>query len=750
MVDEEGQKEEQKFDFDAAGEVVRYISLDQARVLAMRTSSATPGEYSRRFAGVPMAFEVVGEEETEDHYVITLSFRPQGRFVGATGQEQFFIEKEGDVAYRQVLSLPEAERQRRFPVVPVLIAVVLVAIAGGVGALLASGTLGGGSDDTTPVPVAALAATAMPTSTATPFLEPTATPVVVEVIMEVPVVVTATPVPAATAAPVTAVPTPGPAVSIADVTAAEIEALVKAATERGASAEEIEALVTIVVEQAAAEAAIPLSASELESIVVAAVGAIATPVPVVTAVPVVAPTATPELATAVAEPAVPTAPVQVVQARGTFNYYHPQRWGGDASLDPAVRQRWEPVTEMVYDRLIRLDQSGRPQPVLAESWEVRTSPPNWSWTFNIRNGVTFSDGRPLTAKDVHYTFQHYLNPDVGSPLAQQLNFIDTGRLELIDQSTFRINLAEPHGDLALSLSNVAFRIIPEGSNPGGDGIGTGPFTVESLDFEGVSTLVSHDDYWRGRPGLEGIRLFGIADAETQMVALLAGRIDMLRGVRPDQVQLFGGNPNFVVQENPTGPAQNISMIVTEPPFDDIRVRQALKLVVDSQEMIEVILQGHGTPACNNPVRPIDQYYWGQDCSQDIEKAKQLLAEAGYPDGLTIEMTTSGINPYWLPIAEMYLEYASRAGIEVNVTQVPAEGYWTNIWRVHPFANSWWSMRYADQMLNLPFRCGANFSENFWCNEEFERVMDAARSELTSNYVGTSTCVPSKSRQRTVE
>ena len=169
MVDEEDKKEEQKFDFDASGEVVSYISLDQARVLAMRTSSEAPGEYGRRLTGVPMAFEVVGEEATEDHYVLTLSFRPQGRFAGTPGQEQFFIEKEGVVAYRQVLSLPEVERRRRFPVAPVLIAVVLIAIVGGVGAVFASGALGGGGGDATAVPVAAALPTAVPTSTAAPL-----------------------------------------------------------------------------------------------------------------------------------------------------------------------------------------------------------------------------------------------------------------------------------------------------------------------------------------------------------------------------------------------------------------------------------------------------------------------------------------------------------------------------------------------------------------------------------------------------
>ena len=100
----------------------------------------------------------------------------------------------------------------------------------------------------------------------------------------------------------------------------------------------------------------------------------ATPVPVATAAPVFIPT--PELAIAVAQPAPAATPVpELIQAHGTFNYYHPVRWGGEESLDPASRQRWEPITEMVYDRLFGLDQSGQPRPILVEAWEVTTSPP---------------------------------------------------------------------------------------------------------------------------------------------------------------------------------------------------------------------------------------------------------------------------------------------------------------------------------------------------------------------------------------
>ena len=188
MAEDGGQNDKEKFDFDSAGQAPGYISLDQARVLAMRTARETPGEYGRRFRNVPMAFDVVEDEETEDHYVVTLSLRPQGQFAGVPGQEQFFIEKEGNVAHRQVLSLPAPGGGRRLPMVPIaigLIAVVIAAVAGGV--FLGGGSGSGGSDDS---PVTGLVPTRTPASTQ---VLPSPTPV--------PQVLSATPTPTLTPNP---------------------------------------------------------------------------------------------------------------------------------------------------------------------------------------------------------------------------------------------------------------------------------------------------------------------------------------------------------------------------------------------------------------------------------------------------------------------------------------------------------------------------------------------------------------------
>ena len=134
---EEEDKQDEKFDFTSEGESLGYISLEQARLLAMQTARDDPGNYGARFADVPMVFDLVQQEDEEDYYIVTLSLRPAGDFAGVAGQEQFFIEKEGTVAYRQVLSLPRTQ-SRRLPLVPIIIGLATVAAAT-VGLLIAMG-----------------------------------------------------------------------------------------------------------------------------------------------------------------------------------------------------------------------------------------------------------------------------------------------------------------------------------------------------------------------------------------------------------------------------------------------------------------------------------------------------------------------------------------------------------------------------------------------------------------------------------
>ena len=202
MAEDQG-KEEEKFDFTREGEAVGYISLAQARLLAIQTAGETPGNYGRQYQGGPMVFQVVTATEEEDSYNITLSFRPQGDFSGTPGQEQFLIEKEGTVAVRQVLSLPRLTGGRRFSFLPVVIGLVVVGIIVAGGVELWSGP----PDDGAPVALVIPTETTVPTEAATDALTPTTEPTAIPSTG----VPTSTPMAAATLMPTyTPVPTAMP------------------------------------------------------------------------------------------------------------------------------------------------------------------------------------------------------------------------------------------------------------------------------------------------------------------------------------------------------------------------------------------------------------------------------------------------------------------------------------------------------------------------------------------------------------
>ena len=432
---------------------------------------------------------------------------------------------------------------------------------------------------------------------------------------------------------------------------------------------------------------------------------------------------------AVAEAEEEIAEEVMVEERGAVRWAHESLIASqEALLDPASPARFRDPIQWIYDRLVGLDFDGIPSADLATYWEV--DPAATRWTFNLREGATFTDGNPLTAQDVVYSLQHQLDPNVGSPIASVLEIIDAERLETPDDLTIVLNLNSAHVDLPLLLRHYSMGVIPDGSADtiGLTGIGTGPMVLGELEIDGVSVFPSRDDYWGGKPGSAGFTLVGIFDADARLNALLADQIDLMTGLTVAQAQQLEGSGDYYIQENPTGRTIHIPMIVAEPPFDDVRVRQALKLLVDRDEMIAVTLQGHGIPNCNNPVWPIDQYYLQQECPQDTEGARALLAEAGYAEGLSVEMAVADLNPVWVPVATVYKEQAALAGVEVDIKMVPSDTYWSEVWMVHPLTPTHWGMRPADQFLNEAFRCGANWGESFWCNDEFGSLLDQARAE----------------------
>ena len=259
------------------------------------------------------------------------------------------------------------------------------------------------------------------------------------------------------------------------------------------------------------------------------------------------------------------------------------------------------------------------------------------------------------------------------------------------------------------------------------GIGTGPFQLVSLDAEGTTVLAANPAYWEGPPGVDQVEIIAIPDTEARVQALLAGQIDLVREINPQQIAVFEDRAGFTVQTFPTGNWNPLVMRTDTAPFDDVRVRRALRLLADREAIIQTIFgEGGATVACDTPVWPGDAYYAELDCARDLDEARRLLTEAGYPDGLEVDLYAADVESTMVQLAQVYQAQAAEAGVTVNVRMVPSDGYWSTTWMNRAFVAGNWGQRPADQILNEAFRSGANWNETFWNRPEFDALLDEAR------------------------
>jgi peptide/nickel transport system substrate-binding protein len=344
------------------------------------------------------------------------------------------------------------------------------------------------------------------------------------------------------------------------------------------------------------------------------------------------------------EPAAPEEPAATEEPagdeRGTLRFTDGLAYGGNENLDPVDEARYWPAISLLYDRLTEpAFDSMTPSPSLAVSWESNDTAD--VWTFHLRDDVYFHDGTQLTSADVAYSANHWKSGET-SVLATTFAIVDS--VETPDDFTVVFNLTAPVVTFDLTVMDYRARVLPKDGFPGilETGMGSGPFKLDTLDVEGVSVLVANDDYWDGPPGVKAIEIYGIADVEAQTTALLSGQLDF-QGVTPEIAARFEGNNDFLVTEIPGGDWSGFVMRTDIPPFDNLALRQAMHYVVDRQKMVDLAISGAGMVSCDSPVMPSDPNVLSE-CSyeQDFEAAKAKLIEAGYPDGIEVNLGTADV------------------------------------------------------------------------------------------------------------
>ncbi len=430
---------------------------------------------------------------------------------------------------------------------------------------------------------------------------------------------------------------------------------------------------------------------------------------------------------ALASVAALTAGLASAEPSGTFRQAHELGFGANSSLDPISKGRVFQITEKIMSRLVRPGLDGKPQADLATSWEANEDAT--VWTFKLRDGVTFHDGSTFEAADVVYSLNRVLDPDSDSPARSAVKMIT--EVKALDDMTVQITLNTPFADMPLQLMDYRLRMLNEGSSDtiATTGNGTGPFKVETFDADGTTVLVANPDYWEGAPGVARMEVIGIADGQARLQALLGGQIDMERGITAQQRVMLSGSDKYDVQVIPTGNWRGLVFRTDVEPFSDVRVRQAVRMVADREELVQLVLGGEGIVSCDTPVEPNDQYRADLSCPQDIEGAKALLADAGYPDGIDIDVHVATLEPTWPTLAVAYQEQAAAAGIRVNVVQSPSDGYWSEVWMKKDVSATRWNERPADQALHEIYLSSAKWNESYFKDETFDAMLAEARREL---------------------
>jgi len=414
--------------------------------------------------------------------------------------------------------------------------------------------------------------------------------------------------------------------------------------------------------------------------------------------------------------------------------------GQKESMDPADFFSGDEAYHItsVYNRLLDRNDNFEVQPELAEKWESNADATEW--TFHLRKGVKFHDGHELTSKDVVYTFKRLISPERASGASAVLSFLDpksADAISAVDDYTVKFKPKGPVAELPLLITNKYTWIIPDGAKTDElrlKGDGTGPFMQDQFTPGGaVRILKKNPNYWEpGLPKADCLEIRVIQEATTRNAALQSGQIDLSTGVDFATLASLQADTNIKILKSGPGTSMLMAMWIDTAPFDNVKVRQALKAVVDREQMVQTVLLGNGVAGNDNPVPPTNACAFEPTArKQDIGKAKQLLADAGYNDSnpLKLDLYAADAIPGILTMVQIYKEQAAQAGVQINIIQVPADSYWSDVWLKHSFVISGWSARPPAEALAIAHRSNAPEPESHFVRKDFDALLDKANQTV---------------------
>ena len=389
----------------------------------------------------------------------------------------------------------------------------------------------------------------------------------------------------------------------------------------------------------------------------------------------------------------------------------------------------------VFDSLTEVAADGSLVGELAESWEASADAK--VWTFNLRRGVTFHNGKPFGADDVIASLQMHVEEGAKSAAEPIVSAITD--MQKTGDHQVQLTLASGNADLPYLLSDYHILMYPAGQieEAIANGIGTGLYQVQSFDPGVRMVATRYPDHYKGDSAgfFDEIEYIAINDNTARTNALLTGQVDAINRIDFKTEALLRANPALRIQELTGNQHYIFPMLTQVDPYTNVNLRRALKYGINRQEMVDKILLGHGQVANDSPIGPANQYYNAgmEQLQYDPDQAKFYLKEAGY-DSIDLNLSASSAAfEGAVDAALLYKNSASAAGININVVQEPADGYWSNVWLKKPWCASYWSGRATeDWMFSTAYEAGAPWNDSQWDQPRFQELLLSARAELDSD------------------
>lgn len=377
----------------------------------------------------------------------------------------------------------------------------------------------------------------------------------------------------------------------------------------------------------------------------------------------------------------------------------------------------------VFEPLVWLDSKGELRNVLAE--EITPNADGTEWTIRLVPDVQWHDGKPLTADDVIYTFRYSLKHE--SFATAGYRGIDPNGLKKVDPLTLKVRVTQPNFLLPEQISGGYSVVIQDGVESFDKPVGTGPYRFVSWN-RGERALFNRFDDYRisGQPYLDSIEIVSLNDPSARNNALQSGQVDIITEVPIPTIEQLKQNANLQVIETPGATWPGIYMFTSGPtagPLGDVKVRQAMRLLINRQQVVDNVYQGHATlgndiPTVTDPTYPRDM----PQHEYDPDKARALLKEAGH-EGLRMRLATADVYSGILDTTTLLAADAKKAGVAIELDKVPAGEYFDTTWNKddQPFGVTYWNGRTAYGFAVEALLRGAAQPETRWNNAKYDQL-----------------------------